>query len=104
MSALLETRGLTVRFGGLVALDAVDVAVDGGETLGVIGPNGSGKTTFFNVLTGLYAAAAGDIRFEGRNLVGLDAHVISRLGLARTFHAGPLRPGPSGFVHGAVGL
>ena len=104
MSALLETQGLTVRFGGLVALDAVDVAVDGGETLGVIGPNGSGKTTFFNALTGLYAAAAGDIRFEGRNLVGLDPHVISRLGLARTFQASRLCLGLSVFDNVLIGM
>ena len=104
MSALLETRGLTVSFGGLVALDAVDVAVDGGETLGVIGPNGSGKTTFFNALTGLYAAAAGDIRFEGRNLVGLDAHVISRLGMARTFQASRLCLGLSVFDNVLIGM
>jgi ABC-type branched-subunit amino acid transport system ATPase component len=104
MSALLETRGLTVRFGGLVALDAVDVAVDGGETLGVIGPNGSGKTTFFNALTGLYAAAAGDIRFEGRSLVGLDAHVISRLGMARTFQASRLCLGLSVFDNVLIGM
>ena len=104
MSALLETRGLTVRFGGLVALDAVDVAVDGGETLGVIGPNGSGKTTFFNALTGLYAAAAGDIRFEGRNLVGLDPHVISRLGMARTFQASRLCLGLSVFDNVLIGM
>lgn len=104
MSVLLETRGLTVRFGGLVALDAVDVAVDGGETLGVIGPNGSGKTTFFNALTGLYAAAAGDIRFEGRNLVGLDPHVISRLGMARTFQASRLCLGLSVFDNVLIGM
>ena len=104
MSALLETRGLTVRFGGLVALDAVDVAVDGGETVGVIGPNGSGKTTFFNALTGLYAAAAGDIRFEGRNLVGLDPHVISRLGMARTFQASRLCLGLSVFDNVLIGM
>src|SRR2546427_646415 len=61
--SLLEVKGLTVRFGGLVALDRVDVAVDGGETLGVIGPNGSGKTTLFNALTGLYAAVSGEIKF-----------------------------------------
>ena len=61
--ALLDVRGLTVRFGGLVALDAVDVAVAEGETVGVIGPNGSGKTTLFNALTGLLAPAAGDVVF-----------------------------------------
>src|SRR3990172_5681345 len=104
MSALLETRGLTVRFGGLVAVDAVEVAVDGGETLGVIGPNGSGKTTFFNALTGLYAAAAGDIRFEGRNLVGLDAHVMWRLGMARTFQASRLCLGLSVFDNVLIGM
>jgi branched-chain amino acid transport system ATP-binding protein len=88
--SLLETRGLTVRFGGLVALDGVSVAVEEGETVGVIGPNGSGKTTFFNALTGLYAAAAGEVRFQGRSLVGLEPHVIARLGIARTFQSSRL--------------
>src|SRR5713226_10651322 len=88
--SLLEARGLTVRFGGLIALDGVDLAVEPAETLGVIGPNGSGKTTFFNARTGLYAAAAGDIRFEGRSLVGLEPHAISRLGIARTFQSSRL--------------
>ncbi len=102
--SLLETRGLAVRFGGLVALDAVDVAVEPGETLGVIGPNGSGKTTFFNALTGLYAAAAGDIRFEGRSLVGLEPDLISRLGIARTFQASRLCLGLSVFDNVLIGL
>jgi branched-chain amino acid transport system ATP-binding protein len=101
---LLETRGLTVRFGGLVALDAVEVAVEAGETLGVIGPNGSGKTTFFNALTGLYAAAGGDIRFEGRSLVGLEPHRISRLGIARTFQSSRLCLGLSVFDNVLVGM
>jgi branched-chain amino acid transport system ATP-binding protein len=88
--SLLEVAGLTVRFGGLVALDRVDVAVAEGETVGVIGPNGSGKTTLFNALTGLYAAAGGEIVFEGRRLAGLEAHAIARLGIARTFQASRL--------------
>ncbi|HKW91656.1 MAG TPA: ABC transporter ATP-binding protein [Methylomirabilota bacterium] len=105
MSApLLETRGLTVRFGGLVALDGVDVTVAAGETVGVIGPNGSGKTTLFNALSGLYATAAGDIWFAGRSVRGLDAHLISRLGLARTFQSSRLCLGLSVFDNVLVGM
>jgi len=88
--SLLEATGLTVRFEGLVALDGVNVAVAEGETVGVIGPNGSGKTTLFNALTGLLAPAAGEIVFLGRRLVGLEAHAIARLGIARTFQASRL--------------
>jgi ABC-type branched-subunit amino acid transport system ATPase component len=87
---LLQVTGLTVRFGGLVALDGVDVVVAEGETVGVIGPNGSGKTTLFNALTGLVAPAAGEIVFLGRRLVGLEAHAIARLGIARTFQVSRL--------------
>ncbi len=105
MSApILEARGLTVRFGGLVALDGVDVAVGAGETLGVIGPNGSGKTTFFNALTGLYAAAAGEIVFRGRRVTGLEAHAIARLGIARTFQASRLCLGLSVFDNILIGM
>ncbi len=102
--SLLEARGLTVRFGGLIALDGVDLAVEPAETLGVIGPNGSGKTTFFNALTGLYSAAAGDIRFEGRSLVGLEPHAISRLGIARTFQSSRLCLGLSVFDNVLIGM
>ena len=87
---LLQTRELTVRFGGLVALDSVDLEVAEGETVGVIGPNGSGKTTLFNALTGLYAPAAGAIAFRGHDLVGLEPHRIARLGIARTFQSSRL--------------
>jgi len=88
--SLLEVKGLTVRFGGLVALDGVDVALGEGETLGVIGPNGSGKTTLFNTLTGLYAAAAGEVLFLGQRLSGLETHAIARGGIARTFQSSRL--------------
>ena len=101
---LLEVQGLGVRFGGLVALDGVDVAVGEGETLGVIGPNGSGKTTLFNALTGLYAPAAGRIRFGEHDLVGLETHRIARLGIARTFQASRLCLGLSVFDNILIGM
>src|SRR5262249_53843876 len=104
MESLLETRGLTVRFGGLVALDGVDVSAARRETVGVIGPNGSGKTTLFNALTGLYAASAGDIRFDGRDLIGVDAHRISRLGIARTFQSSRFCLGLSVFDNVLIGM
>ena len=88
--SLFATRGLTVRFGGLVALDQVDVEVREGETLGLIGPNGSGKTTFFNAVTGLYAPVAGEISFRGESLRGLEPHAICRRGIARTFQSSRL--------------
>ena len=101
---LLEVQGLGVRFGGLVALDAVDVGVGEGETLGVIGPNGSGKRTLFNALTGLYAPAAGRIRFGEHDLVGLETHRIARLGIARTFQASRLCLGLSVFDNILIGM
>jgi len=101
---LLEVAGLTVRFGGLVALDGVDVGVAKGETVGVIGPNGSGKTTFFNALTGLLVPAAGEIVFLGRRLAGLEAHAIARLGIARTFQASRLCLALSVFDNILIGM
>jgi branched-chain amino acid transport system ATP-binding protein/sulfate-transporting ATPase len=86
---LFAARGLTVRFGGLTALDEVDVALGEGETLGLIGPNGSGKTTFFNALTGL-VPAGGSVRFNDRDLNGLEPHAICRAGIARTFQSSRL--------------
>ena len=81
----LEIRGLTVRFGGLVALDGVDLTVPPGDVVAVIGPNGSGKSTLFNTITGLVPAAEGSIRFRGEELTGLAPHQILRRGVARTF-------------------
>ncbi len=83
--ALLEIRGVTVRFGGLVALNAMTLTVPEGGVLAVIGPNGSGKSTLFNVITGLTPAAAGSIRFGGTELIGLPSHRILKAGVARTF-------------------
>ena len=83
--ALLETRDLTKRFGGLVANDRVSLAVEAGEIRGLIGPNGAGKTTLANLITGIYAPTSGEIQLEGRSLVGLKPQEIARQGLLRTF-------------------
>ena len=82
---LLCCRGLTMAFGGLTALDRLDLDVASGEILGLIGPNGSGKTTFFNVLTGLYRPRAGRVRFGARDITGLAPQEVFRAGIARTF-------------------
>ncbi len=76
---------MTVRFGGVLALDGVDLTVPAGGVVAVIGPNGSGKSTLFNVVTGLVPAAAGSVRFGGVELLGLAPHRILGLGVARTF-------------------
>jgi len=90
--SLLVARGLSKRFGGLRAVAGLDLAVAPGEMLGLIGPNGAGKTTVFNLLSGFLTADAGDVRFNGRSIVGLAPHAICRLGLARTFQI--VRPFP----------
>ena len=83
--AVLQIEGLAKHFGGLKALDGVDVAVRRGSVHALIGPNGSGKSTFINVLTGLYRPTAGRIVFNGADITGLPPHGRSRAGLARTF-------------------
>jgi branched-chain amino acid transport system ATP-binding protein len=77
--------GVTVRFGGITALDKVSFTVSAGHIVGLIGPNGAGKTTLFNCLSRLYAFSEGDIRFEGRPLVATPAHGIAQIGIGRTF-------------------
>jgi branched-chain amino acid transport system ATP-binding protein len=84
---LLSIRGLTRSFGGLVALDNVDLDVEHGEIRGVIGPNGAGKTTLFNLVTGQLACSAGTVRLNGREVTGLPTHEVARLGIIRTFQA-----------------
>ncbi|MFD4267606.1 ABC transporter ATP-binding protein [Rhodococcus sp. NPDC058481] len=83
--ALLQTQGLTVRFGGLVALDDVTFEIRRGEILGLIGPNGAGKTTCFNAITGVYKPSAGRVMFDGKPLAKTKRNEITRLGIARTF-------------------
>jgi branched-chain amino acid transport system ATP-binding protein len=82
---LTEGMGVTKRFGGLVALNNVDFYVDECEIAGLIGPNGAGKTTLFNVISGTFPPTNGTVKFEGKNIVGLGAHKICRLGITRTF-------------------
>ncbi|WP_170981026.1 ABC transporter ATP-binding protein [Mycolicibacterium sp. CR10] len=83
--ALLQTTDLTVRFGGLVALDAVTFNIRRGEILGLIGPNGAGKTTCFNAITGVYRPSSGSVTFDGAPIGRIKRHEITRLGIARTF-------------------
>ena len=84
-SALLQVDDLTVRFGGIVALNGVSFDVRAGEVFGLIGPNGAGKTTLFNCLSRLYDCNAGKITFDGRDLLATPRHRIAQLGIGRTF-------------------
>ena len=85
MTALLEVSGLVRRFGGLVAVNGLSFTVGSSEILGLIGPNGSGKTTALNLLSGALKPDAGEIRLEGKEVAGLAPNRIARLGIARTF-------------------
>jgi branched-chain amino acid transport system ATP-binding protein len=82
---LLRVENVTLRFGGVVALDGVDFELRRGEILGLIGPNGAGKTTCFNAMTGVYTPTSGRITFDGVPISGRKRHRITRLGIARTF-------------------
>lgn len=82
---LLRSENISMHFGGVKAVDAVDLAVDQGRILGIIGPNGSGKTTFFNVLTGIYKPTFGRFIFNGKDLTGWPPYRIAQAGVARTF-------------------
>lgn len=85
MSQLIYGEKITVKFGGLVALNNVDFYVSEKEIVGLIGPNGAGKTTLFNVISGIYKPYTGVVIFDGRNITGLAPHKICKLGIARTF-------------------
>ena len=85
MSALLDVQGLSKHFGGVVALDGLNLTVAPNEILGLIGPNGSGKTTFFNVITGIYRADAGLVVFNGADVTNASGRAVYQAGMARTF-------------------
>jgi urea ABC transporter ATP-binding protein UrtD len=83
--ALLEAQALTCRFGGLMALDGVDLIVKPGELLAIIGPNGAGKSTLFNVITGHVSPTSGRLKFRGTEVTGMPSHSLARLGIGRKF-------------------
>lgn len=92
MSAYLSTQEMSVRFGGLLAVNSVELAVAEGSMHGIIGPNGAGKTTLFNAVTGLVQLSGGGIEFEGVDISRLAAHRRARLGIRRTFQSVQLIP------------
>lgn len=88
--AHLEIRGVGLRFGGITALDSVDLVVDGGSIVALVGPNGAGKTCLLNVVSGLYRPTRGSVWFEGRDLSRVPIHRRAALGIARTFQGAEL--------------
>lgn len=85
VNPLLQCSGLVMRFGGVVALKGVDISIGKHEVVGLVGPNGSGKTTFFNVVTGIYKPAAGKVLFENHDITGQSPQAIFSAGISRTF-------------------
>ncbi|MCC0037950.1 MAG: ABC transporter ATP-binding protein [Brucellaceae bacterium] len=83
--SLLEIDNVTLRFGGVVAVNQVSFSVEEGEVFALVGPNGAGKSTIFNLISRFYDPAEGDIRFEGKSILSRPAHEIASLGIARTF-------------------
>jgi branched-chain amino acid transport system ATP-binding protein len=91
--ALLEVRDITVRFGGIVALQGLSFEIERGQICGLIGPNGAGKTTMFNVVSRVYQPTEGRVIFDGNDLLTAPAHGVVKLGIARTFQNLALWPG-----------
>ncbi|MFN2544706.1 MAG: ABC transporter ATP-binding protein [Actinomycetota bacterium] len=103
MSPLLDIRGLTKRFGGLAAVNGLDLHIEAGEIVSVIGPNGAGKTSLFNLVTGMIEPDDGLIQFGDRSLVGLKPNQITRRGVARTFQTVHLFPNMTVLENAMVG-
>ncbi|RTZ98385.1 MAG: ABC transporter ATP-binding protein [Deltaproteobacteria bacterium] len=85
MGSLLETKSLTKKFGGLTAVDHVNLTLEKGELRCILGPNGCGKSTLFNLITGVYTPTAGHVFFEGEDITGKPVHIIGRMGIGRKF-------------------
>ena len=100
---LLEIDNVTLRFGGVVALDGIAFDIHEGEILGLIGPNGAGKTTTFNVMTGVYRPTSGEVRFNGQKVTGRKPYQISQMGISRTFQNIRLFPEMSALENVMVG-
>jgi branched-chain amino acid transport system ATP-binding protein len=104
MTAALTVERLSIRFGGLTAVEDATFEVREGEVLSLIGPNGAGKTSLFNAITGYLRAASGDVSFRGRRLTGLKPHAIAALGVVRTFQKTSLFGGESALDNVLIGL
>ncbi len=102
--SFLEAKGVTKRFGGLVAVSKVDFVIEPGMIAGLIGPNGAGKTTFFNMITGVYQLTEGALSFDGHDIGALKPHEITALGIARTFQNIRLFPAMSVIDNVLVGM
>lgn len=100
---ILSVKNVSRHFGGVKALDGLDLTIHRGEILGLIGPNGSGKTTFFNVVSGIYAPTKGSLVLDGQDLAGLSSQKICRAGVARTFQRSRLCTSLSIFDNIAIG-
>ncbi len=88
--SIIEVKDITIKFGGVTAVDNVSFALNQGEVFGIIGPNGSGKTTLFNLLSGIYKPTCGEILLDGENIQGLRPDLVFRKGISRTFQNGRL--------------
>jgi branched-chain amino acid transport system ATP-binding protein len=102
--SILSTSGLSKHFAGIHALDKLDITIEEGQIHGLIGPNGSGKTTFFNVVTGVLPATDGEIYFDSTNITNLGSHVITKMGIGRTFQRAKLMPMMSCLENVMIGM
>jgi branched-chain amino acid transport system ATP-binding protein len=104
MARILDADNVTQRFGGLKALSDVTLHIEEGEIFGLIGPNGAGKTTFFNAITGIFPPTEGKIEILGKQVVGMQPHAITALGICRTFQQIRLFPNMSVFENVLIGV